>query len=164
MIKIIPLAQGLFTIVDADDFDILSQYKWQLKKPTKGRTTYYTFCVTPSKNGKRKSIFMHRLLMDAKSGQLVDHINGNGLDNRKSNLRIATQSQNSANSKLPITNTSGFKGVSWCKRSRKWMASIRINKLKKTLGYFTDPIVAAKAYDVAAKSHFKTFARVNFPW
>ncbi|WP_252233758.1 HNH endonuclease [Clostridium sp. ZS1] len=79
---------------------------------------------------------MHRFIMNPPSNKLIDHINGNKLDNRKCNLRIVNKSQNAMNSKKPKNNTSGVKGVYWDKRSKKWEASIQVNMKKKSLGYF----------------------------
>ena len=108
--------------------------------------------------------WMHRLLIDAPAGLLVDHINRNGLDNRKSNLRPATVAQNRCNSRLTISKkTSPYRGVYRHKKKNRWKVSICHNKKYIWLGNFSDEIAAAKAYDDAAKKYHKQFARLNFP-
>ena len=107
---------------------------------------------------------MHREIMNAPEGLVVDHINRNGLDNRKVNLRLATAMQNVWNSKRNVnTDSSKYKGVSWDKNKHKWRASIGIDRKTKHLGYFEDEKMAAKAYDKAAKEHRGEFAVLNFP-
>jgi hypothetical protein len=91
----------------------------------------------------------------------IDHINGDKPDNRWANLRLATRSQNQANQGRTVTNTSGYKGVSWNAKSRKWRAQIRVNGRDSDLGYFASAADAHEAYVVAAKHHFGSFARVK---
>ena len=111
---------------------------------------------------KYKTVLMHRVIMDAPKGMDVDHINGNGLDNRKENLRICTRSQNLHNSKKPSTNTSGYKGVIWNKQCRKWQAKIHTSGKTRHLGLFVGILDAARAYDEAAVTDHREFARGNF--
>lgn len=94
---------------------------------------------------------------------LVDHVNGNGLDNRRANLRAATPGQNQANMRRPRTNTSGFKGVSWFARTGKWRAYIGFENRQIHLGYFATPEEAARTYDAKAVELYGEFARPNFP-
>ena len=152
--KLIPLTQCQFAIVDADDYDELKQYTWCAVKIPR---TYYA-----ARRSWRKNIRMHRLIMNAPKGLFVDHINHDGLDNRKNNLRLCTQRQNNQNQR-PRGKTSKYKGVYWNKRAKKFMASICIDGKKKSLGYFDSEIVAAKAYDKAAKIVFGEYAYLNFP-
>ena len=105
--KKIPLSQGQFSLVDDEDFDILSKFKWYYSK---GRNTNYAIAAN-----NRKLIRMHRLIMNPKKGFVIDHINGDGLDNRRENLRICSYSHNSMNSALKKGNKSGIKGVFWSK-------------------------------------------------
>lgn len=106
---------------------------------------------------------MHRMILDAKPGQLIDHKDGDGLNNTRANLRIATPSNNNQNSKPQKGGSSAYKGVSWFKRYKKWQVIITVNGRNKSLGYFIHEIEAAKAYDEAAIREFGEFARPNFP-
>lgn len=154
----IPLSRGLVAIVDADDYEELSQFKWHAH--AHGYTNYARRNVTRD-DGSRSTEMMHqRIQPDAPA---VDHINGNGLDNRRANLRTATQAENNRNRRIARNNTSGFIGVSWYRRYRKWVASVRVGGISKTLGYFDDPIDAAKARDLAALELHGEFAALNFP-
>jgi hypothetical protein len=94
-------------------------------------------------------------------GDQIDHIDGNRANNAIANLRLCNQSQNNANTKKRVTNTSGFKGVSWHRRYRKWTASIKLSGKQTHLGYFTDKEVAAAAYASALVKNFGEFARLN---
>ena len=100
--------------------------------------------------------------MNASGGQIVDHIDGNGLNCQKDNLRICTHSQNQHNSGIRRNNTSGYIGVSWSKREEKWIAQITVNGKVKRIGAFDDVIEAAKAYDEEALSKRGEFATLNF--
>jgi len=107
---------------------------------------------------------MHREILNPPDHLLVDHINRNGLDNRKANLRPATRSQNSMNKPFIKTtpSSSKYRGVSWSKSQKKWNVQIGLNGKHKFIGYFHDEIQAAKAYDRAAKLYHKEFAVLNF--
>jgi hypothetical protein len=149
----IPLTQNQIALIDDEDLDLVKNYKWCAWKH---KQTYYSHAAT--KNGK---ISLHRLIIGAKTGQLVDHINGNGLDNRKSNLRIVDSFGNARN-RRPRVLTSQYKGVCWHKRRNKWQASIYCDKQNIHLGTFSNEIEAAKAYDQAAVKYFGEFAYLNF--
>lgn len=153
----IPLSRGMVAIVDDEDYDLATAgNKWQAYR---GRSTYYAQRHTSRADGRPgTSQRMHTLLTGWK---LVDHINRDGLDNRRSNLRPANTSQNMANSALRRDSTSGFKGVTWDGQSRKWRAQITAFGKHRTLGAFDDPVEAAQAYDAAALELFGEFARVN---
>jgi hypothetical protein len=101
--------------------------------------------------------------MNAGPGQQVDHINGNRLDNRRENLRLCNSNGNNQNARLASHNTSGYKGVSWCKKWKKFQVRIWLNNRQRYLGSFTSALEAAQAYDTAARSMYGTFARLNFP-
>lgn len=147
----IKLSNGMFALVDDEDFDLVAAYKWRVCG------SGYAF-----RTHKKKSIFMHHMILDAPGGYLRDHINGDRLDNRRSNLRLATALQNSANAKRRSDNTSGFKGVYWNKQIRRWKVQIRDGAKRIHLGYFHDVMDAARAYDAKAKEFFGEFARLNF--
>jgi hypothetical protein len=107
---------------------------------------------------------MHREILHAPSHLMVDHINHNGLDNRKANLRLATSAQNSYNRRQFRKNKSSkYTGVSWKERTKKWAAIICYKREIIVVGYFKDEIQAAKAYDKAAKKYHTEFASLNFP-
>ena len=156
----IKLTRGLFATVDANDAAMLARYRWHAKPC---RTTVYAQTnVRLSKPiGRRKyrTLTMHRFLLGEPTGQ-IDHVNTNGLDNRRNNLRHVTQSQNLGNQKKCRKKThSKYKGVTWHKKTRAWVASLR----SRHLGYFADEKSAAEAYDFAAAAFYGVHARLNFP-
>ncbi len=159
----IPLTQGKVAIVDDEDYAELSKYKW-----CAGCFCGKWYVLRYSKKGYKwpdnhgKMIFMHRQIMKAKKGQQIDHRNGNGLDNHKENIRFSTQQQNVFNQIPTGRGTSKYKGVSWAKTVRKWLAGIKYDGKSKGLGYYKKEKDAALAYDVAAKELFGEFARTNF--
>lgn len=156
MTKLIPLNKGQFAIVDDEDYDWLSQRKWQFGTGGyAGRIQRVGRKTTP--------LLMHRVIMNAPDGTEVDHRNRNKLDNRKSNLRLCTPSQNQANTPKRGTGTSRYKGVSWAKSCDRWIAHIHINRKTRHVGSFTSELDAAKAYDAAAREYFGSFAYLNFP-
>ena len=146
----IPLTKGRFAVVEDADFARLSQLKWCYN--SSGYAVHYE---------DRRTIFMHRLIMNAPPHLQVDHINQNRLDNRRENLRFATRSQNQANKGRQVNNTSGYKGVSF--RAGKWEARIRVAGGRLQLGRFDDPVTAALIYDAASRLFNVDFAGVNFP-
>jgi len=155
MAKEIQLTQGNVAIVDDDDFDYLNQFKWYLLK---SKFNYYAI---RTKRPENKLIQLHRIVIKAKQGEIVDHINGNKLDNRKCNLRICTKSQNCQNRKISKFNKSGFNGVSWSIKNKKWVAQIACNNKKMHIGFFNDAIEAAKAFNQAAVKYHGEFAHLN---
>ena len=154
----IPLTQGKFATVDAEDFDQLNSYKWYANKK---KNTYYAARNLKLQNGKK--ILMHReiLGLEAGDGLQADHKSGNGLDNRRANLRMCNQSQNNQN-RHSFWGTSKFKGVYWNKPANKWMARITLEGKLIYLGCFDFEIDAARAYDVKARELFGEFAKCNF--
>lgn len=159
--KLIPLTQGQFAQVDDEDFDRLNTKKWQAHRRFNSGTYYAMSNIKVCKN-KWKSIKMHRVILGmTDSTILVDHKDFNGLNNQKSNLRIATRSQNAANRKPKPNCTSKFLGVSFHKARYKWRASIQKDKKITSLGYFVSEIDAAKAYNEAAILIHGEFANLN---
>jgi hypothetical protein len=146
-----------FTMVDDTDFDWLNQWKWGVD--AKSNTSY-----AKRAGESQECIQMHRLILGLTDKKVVtDHINGNGLDNRRSNLRACSQAENLKNQKESKNNTSGYKGVYWNKVSNKWYATISVNSKDKYLGSFTCLIKAAKCFDEAAIKYRGEFAKLNFP-
>lgn len=155
----IPLARNLVALVDEEDYPLVSQYKWWLSYPHI-QGLFYARTVTYL-NGKRREIALHRLIMGFPEGKEIDHINGDGLDNRRSNLRICNRAENMHNSRKQKNNKSGYKGVILT-RSGNWRASIGVNGKCISLGTFYSAIDAAKRYDEEAKKLYGEFAALNF--
>jgi hypothetical protein len=145
--RLIPLTKGQFAIVDAADFESLSKWKWHAWFNKTGNTWYARRSVFI---GGKGVVLMHRQIMNAEKGTLVDHRDHNGLNNSRSNLRKATRSQNMQNRGAQINNKSGYKGVSWDKKRSKWQAQIECARVKIHLGFFTDKKAAAKVYQEKA--------------
>src|SRR3990167_9598643 len=155
----IVLPCGSWVFVDANDYATVSRYRWFRLGDHK--TSYALTKVRVS--GKRVTCRMHRLILGALPGTQVDHINGNGLGNRRANLRFATHAENQRNRGVFKRSKSGFKGVIFIARSFNWMAKIKLNGRIIYLGFFHDKESAASAYDAAAFKYFGEFARFNFP-
>jgi hypothetical protein len=145
---------GKFSIIDNEDYQEACQYRWHLRSD--GKHVVAEICG--------KKVALHRFITKDYVSRDIDHIDGDGFNNCKSNLRGATRSQNNANqrkSDRPLT--SRFKGVSYDKRRNRWIATIRVNYKNTHIGSFTDEIDAAMAYDAYARRYFREFARLNFP-
>jgi hypothetical protein len=144
--------------VDDENYDRLSRYRWSVLKTKWGR---YAFRRV-QQNNIIKYFYMHRELTDAPPFKQVDHIDGNGLNNQRKNLRLCTNQENARNSCLRSNSTSGFKGVSWARHARAWRASLMVGGKINHIGYFKNKESAARAYDRKAGEIFKEFARPNF--
>jgi len=154
MTKEIQLTQNKVAFVDDADFEYLNQYKWCFN----GRYAIREIRI----GGKKRKILMHRIIVSVPFGLEIDHINGNGCDNRRDNLRICTHQQNVRNCKKCMKDTSSkYKGVCWHKTNRKWQAYIGVNKKVIYLGYFIEEDEAARTYNVAALKYFGEFAKPN---
>src|SRR3990167_6584732 len=137
--KKIKLTRGKYALVDDKDHNWLNQWKWYTKFT---KWTYYVVrdqhILGSGKNEIKKRIRMHRLIMDCPRNKVIDHKDHNGLNNQRSNLRIVTSSQNNMNNRLRSDNTSKFKGVTWDKEKKKWLAQLCINKKNINLGRFQE--------------------------
>lgn len=155
----VPLTQGYCALVDDADFDrVMAAGPWQAT-PSRGGRVYAQRHVR-RRDGRKTSQKLHTFLTGWPE---VDHRNGDGLNNRRENLRRVSRTQNNANARLRKDSTSGFKGVSWQKRDRTWYARIVVSGQRRFLGCFRTAEEAARAYDAAARELFGEFARPNFP-
>ena len=150
----VKLTKGFESLVDDSDFDQVSQWKWCYSGYENGYAVR-----KPRIDGRSKTIYLHRFIVNAPIGMEVDHINGDRLDNRRSNLRVCTRQQNNKNVRKHCDNTSGFKGVFWEKRRKKWYSKIRESGVQKFLGYFPTPELAYEEYKKAAVRCYGEFAR-----
>jgi HNH endonuclease len=162
--RLIPLTQGQNAIVDATDFERLSQWNWCVYWTPSNRSFYALRYQYISKIGDkwiRREIYMAREILNCGSDEEVDHISHNTLDNRRANLRIVTRSQNMCNRRTSSASVSGFKGIVWSRE--KWEARITLNGKTKYLGRSVSAEKAARMYDEAAKKYHGEFAHLNFP-
>ena len=148
----IALTQGFIAYVDAADMELVAKYKWRAKR--NGRTTY----AISDTGGKR--VWLHRIVMGV--NERIDHKDNDGLNNRRSNLRVLDNTNNIRRKRPNVNGSSRFKGVS-CFRGIHWQASIKVNNKSKWLGSFSTEEMAARAYDEAARIHFGEHAHINFP-
>ncbi|MFF3620002.1 AP2 domain-containing protein [Streptomyces sp. NPDC002467] len=160
-IRRVDVKGGHSALIDVADLPLVSQYTWRPLKGHNGKLYAYAMAG-------RSAVYMHRLIAGTPAGLETDHVNGDGLDNRRSNLRVATCSQNSANTWKPrrsdgSTATSRFKGVTWDRSRSKWQAKITVDQHCKSLGRYDSEEEAARAYDAAAAARWGAFARLNFP-
>lgn len=159
--KQVPLTQGIFTYVDDHDFDFLSQWHWYAGKVGNGT---YRAMRKETVNGKTYTIYMHRVILNAPDRVIVDHRDGNPLNNQRHNLRLCNRKQNGYNKRIHNTvklkRTSLYKGVSLA--GERWRARIYVDGKNVSLGFYQTEIEAALAYDKAARHYFGTFAHCNF--
>ncbi len=157
------LTNGLETIVDSSDADLV-RFKWRAQKSLYG---YYAARWNKKEDGTREYIYLHRVILSRilnrsiNNHEQADHENNNKLDNRRSNIRLASVAENNRNIGISKNNTSGYKGVSWNKQHQRYEAYIWFNRKKRRLGLFDDPKEAHKAYCNAAKELHGEFARLE---
>lgn len=151
-VKMIPLTKGFYAYVDAADYEWLNQWRWR---------AYASGYAVRQENGK--TVFMHREIMKPPPGKIVDHVNGNGFDNTRANMRNITKRQNRYNQAKRTGSASIYKGVARDERSGKWYAKIGSGDIHWTSPRFEDEAEAARAYDYMAVEVFGEFARLNFP-
>jgi hypothetical protein len=157
----IPLTKGKNTIVDDSDYDFLSQWKWFAQY---SRGKFYACRGETVGYNTRVTVQMHRMILYVPPGMVTDHIDGDSLNNQRSNLRICTLNNNNQNAKKRKDNQSGFKGVHWHSPVGKWVARIQIDGKRVNVGFFAQADEAARAYDQAARILHGEFANVNFPY
>lgn len=160
MVREIPLTKGYMALVDDEDFDIVNAFKWRAIECPRSDGTVRVYAMGTV---QRKAVYLHRFILNAPKGFDVDHEDRNGLNCRRSNMRLATRSQNMANQGLMANNATGFKGVRFHSRDQRYEASIGCRSKRMFLGYHDDPVSAALAYDSAARRLFGPFASTNFP-
>lgn len=163
--KRIELTQDKYALVDDEDYPYLSQYKWHFFKSNFKNGNGYAMRYAGGGRKNRQTEFMHHTLMGRVTGLEIDHKDGDGLNNQKSNLRHLTHSQNLLNKDRYSNNKSGFKGVSLHSKNstlaKPWVARIKVGDKYLSLGYFKTPEEAAKAYDKASIKHHGEFANLN---
>lgn len=158
--KLIELTRGKTTLVDDDVYEWASKFKWSASK---NRHTFYAVRSVTT-HGKRRAIYLHREIVKPMGNEQVDHLDGDGLNNLRVNLRPCSQTENQrAFKRKAVKRTSRFRGVSWNKEDSRWKAGLRTGKILFYLGYFSDEEKAARAYDRKALELFGEFAHLNFP-
>lgn len=159
--KEIPITQGYVALVDDDNYERLSQYRWYLAS---GR---YAARSGPRSKGEHGPVFMHHDVAGKPGkGLEIDHINRNTLDNQRSNLRVATRSQNTQNTVRPKRGkpkSSQFRGVYWDKTKKSWRVAVTLNRKRVFITCRTSEVEAARLYDKMARHYFGEFALLNFP-
>lgn len=159
--KEITLTRGYVALVDDELYEELSAHKWHARVNSSG----LVYAIRNSPRPDKKTIYMHRVILGAPEGTGVDHIDRDGLNNKRANLRLATTSENQRNARRRIDNSSGYKGVAKysAPRSKKpWKAHIGVNGVSRYLGVFDSAEEAARAYDRAAVEFYGEFAHRNF--
>lgn len=156
--QIIKISQGYECTIDDEDFQFINSHKWKVLRSRKRIYASYSY----GEKGN-KSMLMHRLILDAKKGEYVDHINGNTLDNRRENLRLCTNSENLGNRGKQTNNTTGYKGVYKTESPLYYRCAIRKDNMVYCLGTLKDKEKCAKLYDAASLHFYGEFAYLNFP-
>lgn len=162
--RVLILTKGQHTVVDDDVYEWASKFKWMASESPRTKHTYYAVRRERRPGPSRqRTVILHREIMGAPKGVLVDHEDGDGLNNLRDNLRLCTVGQNTQNQRIRKDKSSQYKGVSWNKRQGVWDARVCSAGRKIFLGLFREELDAARAYDSAALRLHGTFARLNFP-
>lgn len=152
--KKILLTKGKFALVDDRDFEFLNQWRWQYTRNSRG----YGYAM---RSEKGRTIRMHRQILKAKVGDIIDHRNGNGLDNQRENIRFCSRSQNAMNRKIQKNNTSLVPGVWFKKKNKSWEVGIKINRKYVYLGLFKEKKEAIRVRLQAVRKYFGDFANTT---
>lgn len=155
---VLRLQNGFTTLIDAEDYDRISKYSWYARQDG---NVWYVQCNYTNQLGKRTTFRLHREILNAPQGISVDHIDGNGLNNVKENLRLCTHAENHGNRRVQVNNTTGYKGVTFNKKYNKWKSRIHYRGKRYELGEFRSAEEAALAYNSKAIELFGNFARLN---
>lgn len=159
----VPLTKGYTAIIDAADVPLVEGYNWLAdvhRRPDGSVKVVYAARMATTGVGKQRMLMMHREISGTPSQMMTDHVDGDGLNNRKANLRRASRSQNGCNRRMSVNNASGTKGVHWSKASEKWVARIAVNGTRLVLGSYRCPTAAALAYAKASRELHGEFGRV----
>lgn len=154
----IPVGRRLLAKVDEGDAWLVQGRKWTFVK-----NGHCLYAASPCSDGSTKAVMMHRLLLSPREGEVVDHRNGDGLDNRRANLRVCTHANNLWNSRKHCKSSSSYKGVHWSNKQQRWIAKITVNGRRIYGASTKSEVEAAKVYDQMALRYFGEFARLNFP-
>lgn len=155
----IPLTKGFEAIVDPDDYEVVSTYSWQALVDPNKRTVYAVTAIREP-NGRQKRVLMHRMILGASHSEQIDHRDGDGLNNRRQNLRKATGNQNAYNRRRRVTASNPFRGVERLPSGR-WRATITAEGRRQHLGTFPTAEEAAEAYNRSARTLHGDFASLN---
>lgn len=160
-VKTISLTQGKIAVVDDVDHERVAAFNWHA---VKARNTFYAARSSHHPDGRRTVVLMHRFILGLAKGEEADHVDHDGLNNCRANLRPCAKKQNLRNRRKPtMKSTSRYKGVCWDIANGRWRAGIGVNRRRINLGSFTSEAAAAEAYDAAAREHHGDFAAFNFP-
>lgn len=162
MTREIPLTAGKIALVDDEDFESLLGFTWHAVRSSQKIENWYARRTEKGENGKPVHIYMHRVILSASKDQECDHRDHDGLNNRRSNLRLCSRALNCANIRRAPA-ASGYRGVYYQKKDRRWQAQATVNNKTVNLGTFSDPSDAAKARDAYVAGLYGDFAILNFP-